>query len=316
VRQFFKRPGGRQGAESRLVGLDITDDFLSMVEVRQHHGKPFLKQCEQFAMTDDKPAREWLPERVSAMGLRGAPCNALLSARDYNLYLVEAPVVEESELRSAVRWKVKDLLDIPLEDAVIDIFPVPEDAFQGRSRMLYVVAAQKTRVQALIELVDRAGLELRSIDIPELVMRNITSRFADDSNGLAFMALKTTGSSLNLSRQGNLYLTRRINTQVAAEVMESGEWEGLRDRLVLEVQRSLDYYESQMGQHPVSRVTLAPRREDAGALAASLDETMAADVRVLKFAARLDHDEGIAEDRLHACMLAIGAALRDDEEAR
>lgn len=313
MRQLFERLTRRQGGDNRLVGLDIADDHLSLAELRHRRDGPFLQQCERVALESGKPMRDRLAEQVASMGLRGAPCNALLSAGDYNLYLVEAPAVEESELRAAVRWKVKDLLDIPLEDAVIDVFPVPEDAFRGRGRMLYVVAAQKTRVQALIDAISRADLELRSIDIPELAMRNITSHFADDSNGLAFMALKNTGSNLNLTRQGNLYLARRINTQVGGDVMASGEWEALRDRLVLEVQRSLDYYESQMGQNPVSRVLLAPRRADAPELSESLDEAMAAEVSVLRFAERLDHDGGIQEAALHACMMAIGAALRNDE---
>lgn len=313
MRQFLKRIIGRRTTADRLVGLGITDDSLSLVELRRDRGQPYLSQCQRLAMDGDRPVREWLPEQVAAMGLRGAPCNALLSAQDYNLYLVDAPQVEESEMRAAVRWKVKDLLDIPLEEAVIDVFPVPEDAFPSRNRMLYVVAAQKDRVRAMIELVSRAGLVLQCIDIPELAMRNITSLFGDDRNGLAFVALKNTGSSLNLSREGNLYLTRRINTQVSTDIMETGDWDGLRDRLVLEVQRSLDYYESQMGQNPVSRVMLAPRRSDARALASSLDEAMAANVGVLGFADRLDHDPGIAEETLHACMMAIGAALRNDE---
>lgn len=312
MRQLFERLTRRQGGDNRLVGLGITDDFLSVAELCHERGKPFLRQCQRIALDGGKSMQDLLSGQIASMGLRGVPCNALLSARDYNLYLVEAPAVDESELRAAARWKVRDLLDIPLEDAVIDVFPVPEDAFQGRSRMLYVVAALRARVQALIDTVGRADLELRSIDIPELAMRNITNRFADDSNGLAFLALKDTGSSLNLTRQGNLYLARRISTRVSADIMASGEWESMRDRLVLEAQRSLDYYESQMGQNPVSRVLLAPRRADAPELAASLDEAMAAEVSVLRFADRLEHAESIPEETLHACMMAIGAALRQD----
>lgn len=315
MRKLFDRLAGRGQRHSSRVGLGLTDDFLSLAELQSDDGAPYLRQCSRISLGNDRALKDLLADHVSEMGLRGAPCNALLSARDYNLYLVEAPAVEESEVRDAVRWKVKDLLDIPLEEAVIDVFPVPEDAFQGRSRMLYVVAAQKSRVQALIELIDGCDLELESIDIPELAMRNVTSRFADDRNGLAFMALKNTGSSLNLTRQGNIYLARRINTQVAPDATTSGAWDGLRDRLVLEVQRSLDYYESQMGQNPVSRVLLAPRREDAEALAASLDEAMAAEVSVLRFADALRHDESISDDQLHGCMMSIGAALRAEESS-
>jgi len=51
-----------------------------------------------------------------------------VNPRDYNLHLVEAPNVEPEELCPAVRWKIKDLLDMKVEDAAIDTFPVPDDA--------------------------------------------------------------------------------------------------------------------------------------------------------------------------------------------
>lgn len=311
--QLLKKWRGRGVGEGRTLGISLTEDSLSLALIREQRGQPFLEHCEHILLPDDEPLRDWLPRQISERGLQDLPCNVLLSSPDYNLYLIEAPRVEESEMRAAVRWKVKDLLDIPLEDAAIDVFPVPEDAFQGRSRMLYVVAAQRSRVQSLIELIGRAGLALRCIDIPELAMRNITARFADDTNGLAFMALKTHGSSLNLTRNGALYLTRKISSQVAQGAMQAPDWEQLRDRLVLEVQRSLDYYESQMGQNAVSRVLLAPRGADAAELASSLDEALFAEVGVLRLAELLPHHEAIEADSLRASMLAIGAALRSDE---
>ena len=38
--------------------------------------------------------------------------------------------------------------------------------------------------------------------------------------------------------------------------MQSADWEMLKDRLVLEIQRSLDYYESQMGKSPINKIIL------------------------------------------------------------
>jgi hypothetical protein len=38
-----------------------------------------------------------------------------------------------------MHWKVKDLLDLKVDDAAIDVFPVPDDAYLGR-KMAYVVA--------------------------------------------------------------------------------------------------------------------------------------------------------------------------------
>lgn len=300
-----------------LVGLSVADDRVLIAQVLRDNsrgsGAPLLEKCSRQNLESSSQAREVITALVDSMELGGANCNYVLSPRDYNLYMIEAPAVEESELRSAIRWKIKDLLDMPVEDAAIDIFPVPESAFRGRAKMLYVVATPKTRIEAIIDLVGRADLKLQSIDVPELAIRNITQQFLDDTNGLAFIDLRKTGSTMNLSRNGELYLTRKISTQLDADVMSSRDWETQRDRLVLELQRSLDYYESQMGQDPISQLVMAPRAADSHEMAASLSEVLSIPVTVLDIAGQIEIAEGIDQDVKRSCMVAIGAALRSDK---
>lgn len=310
--------GNKKRAEG-LVGLSINDHRIALAHITRKREDVFLEHCVREALSDGardglKGARDRLPALVEELGLAGVNCSCVLAPRDYNIYLVEAPEVEPDEMRSAVRWKIKDLLDMPIEEAVIDVFPLPEDALRGRSPMIYAIAANKARVEQMIDVVDRAGMTLDAIDIPEMAMRNLTSAFADDSNGLAFIALKQSGSTMNLSRQGQLYLTRRINTPVAADALLQDDWEGLRDRLALEIQRSLDYYESQMGQSPINKILLAPRQSDTDTMTTSLSDALAAPIDVFNFADSLPSPDSISAELKGACMMVIGAALRVDNQ--
>lgn len=310
--------GNKKRAEG-LVGLSINDQRIALAHITRKREDVFLEHCARESLASGsrdgiKSARERLPALVEELGLAGVNCSCVLAPRDYNIYLVEAPEVEADEMRSAVRWKIKDLLDMPIEEAVIDVFPLPEDALRGRSPMIYAVAANKARVEQMIEVVDRSGMTLDAIDIPEMAMRNLTSVLADDSNGLAFIALKQSGSTMNLSHQGQLYLTRRINTPVAADALLQDDWEGLRDRLALEIQRSLDYYESQMGQSPINKILMAPRQADTDTMTASLSDALAAPIDVFDFADRLPSADSISAELKGACMMVIGAALRVDSE--
>ncbi|MDX1491626.1 MAG: hypothetical protein R3332_10080 [Pseudohongiellaceae bacterium] len=298
-----------------LVGLSIGERHFALARMSESNGKAILDRCLRMDVNNVQQMRQTLQRQVEELGLQGGKCNALLTPRDYNLYLVEAPMVEEEEMRAAVRWKIKDLIDMPVEDAIIDVFPAPEDAFSGRNKMLYVVAATKTKVEQLIELCSQADLELDAIDIPEMAMRNISSHFANDDNSLGVVSLKTNGSSMNVTRGGVLYLARKINTQVGQDVLQSHNWEVMRDRLVLEIQRSLDYFESQMGQNPVSQILLAPRLHDTQALCESLNEVMGVTVSPLDFASQLASAEDISDELKHSCMFAIGAALRSGDGA-
>jgi MSHA biogenesis protein MshI len=305
----------RKAQVAGTIGLSLGERHFALARVSKDRDQMILNQCLRMDIQSAQQLRQQLPRQIEEMNLQGGRCNALLAQQDYNLYLVEAPAVEEEEMRSAVRWKIKDLIDMPVEDAVIDIFPAPEDAFSGRNKMLYVVAAVKSKVEQVIELCAQANLELASIDIPEMAMRNVTKRFASDENSLGVVSLKTNGSSMNITRDGNLYLARKINTQMGPDVMQSRDWEALRDRLVLEIQRSLDYYESQMGQNPVSKIFMVPRFQDTEELCASLNEVMAVSVSPLEFASRLKSGDNISDELKHSCMFAIGAALRVEDGA-
>jgi MSHA biogenesis protein MshI len=307
VLQFFKRKAQAGG----LTGVSFGQRHFAIANVTRDRDQLFLAQCSRHEFRNPQNLRESLVEQIERLNLQGTPCNAVLAPRDYSLYLVEAPAVEPEEMRAAVRWKVKDLLDVPLDDVAIDIFPVPEDAFNGRNQMLYVVAAARSRVASVIELCRSAKLELAAIDIPEMAMKNISTRFSDERGSQAFIALKTNGSNMNITRAGALYLARTVNTQVPLDVMGTVGWGSLRDRLVLEIQRSLDYYESQMGQAPVKELLIAPR-PDGAMLATSLQEVLPVKVSMLEYEQRLESSPDIDAETKHASLFAVGGALRHD----
>ncbi|MBT3531748.1 MAG: hypothetical protein HOF74_00650 [Gammaproteobacteria bacterium] len=295
------------------VGLSVSSDHLVLAHMEERGERPFLMHCPRIALESEKDAAQALAKVVKDLELQDTQCSYVLNRKDYNLHLVEAPEVEEAELRAAVRWKIKDLLDMKVEDAAIDVFPVPDDAYRGR-KMVYVVAALKSRIQSIVDMVTESGLTLAVIDIPELAMQNLTRRFVDDAHGVAFMDLRKNGSTMNISREGQMYLTRRINTQMEPDAMQSMEWAGLRDRLVLEIQRSLDYFESQMSQGQVSQIVLAQRQKDSAAMVAALDESLSAKVSVLDLAQSIGSDIELTPELQQIAMAAIGATLRGEKK--
>ena len=309
--QFFKR----KAKVSSRVGLVVSSDHLAIAHMGDRDGAPYLIACERVALQSEKDAGKALAKIVKTLEVEGKQCSYVLNRKDYHLHLVEAPEVEDSELRSAVRWKIKDLLDMKIDDAAIDVFRVPSDAYRGRE-MVYVVASLKSKIKHVVETVIDSGLELAVIDIPELAMKNLSSCFTDDAHGAAFIDLRRNGSTMNIAKGGELYLSRRINTQLGPDVMTDVDWDGVKDRLVLEIQRSLDYYESQMGQSPIGKIILAPRQHDGEAMAGVLNNLLSADVSILNLSEHLGSEKELKPEIQQVGMAAIGATLRGKKYAR
>ena len=110
----------------------VQSDQLVLAHVDQRGGSPFMLNCKRVPLASPTEAAVILEDLVKEYEMEGTQCSFVLNPKDYNLHLVEAPNVEPDELRSAVRWKIKDLLDMKIDEAAIDVFEVPEDAYRGR----------------------------------------------------------------------------------------------------------------------------------------------------------------------------------------
>lgn len=240
-------------------------------------------------------------------------CTTLLQPGAYQTFQVEAPNVPCEEARSAVRWRLREVLDYPLEAATVDalFLPAPEGA-AGPAQML-AVAAKNELIEAVVRPFNEAGVPLEVIDIPELAQRNLAQRYEEPGRGLALLGFEEEGALLTFSCDGELCFARRIDLAPAAGANAAARPE-FWERIALELQRSLDHFDRQFRHLAVSRVLIAPiagAHEMRDHLAANLDLPVA--VLDLAHAAECSRVPALAEPERQAQWLhAIGAALREE----
>ncbi|MCQ4348628.1 MSHA biogenesis protein MshI [Pseudomonas stutzeri] len=237
-------------ATEQLCGLAPAAGGCALVGGRRQAGGLQLPLAE-FVATTPGGAVEPLRERVEALGLQERPVNLLLSGADYQLLLVERPEVPPAELRDALRWRIRELVSAPLESLVVDAFALPDDAYRGRTPMAYCAVLSRTRMQALADWVEGAGLRLASIDIPEMALRNLGLLVGAEGQNLAVTMLGPRAGLICVQHGADLYMARRIEHGL------DNRGEG-GAQLALEIQRSLDYFESQLGKGYLSRLLLLP----------------------------------------------------------
>jgi len=237
----------------------------------------------------------------------------VLEPGEYQLHLVEAPNVPEAELKTAMRWRVKDLLEYPAEAATVDVLPVPADR-GGRGRSVFAVTARNDHIAWCMKLFEDAKVPLECIDIPELAQRNVAALFEEPGRGLALLNFTDAGAMLTITSGGELYVARSF--ELTADQVERAEGEArdaLLERVVLELQRSLDHFDRQFGGVPVARLLIAPF-PGAAAVREYLAENLYVPVDLLDLAEVLDLQEAPqleAADAQSRGLQIIGAALRD-----
>jgi len=327
----------RKKSVSGLTGISIHSEGIGIARISRggSDAPPHLSLCEFHPAPTATERHSVLVAVAGKYHLDAADCTSLMDADHSSLQLVEAPEVDATELKAAVRWRIKDLINFHVDDAVIDVFDV--EGQRGRTKMMYVVVARIATVQEHINLLEHSHVNLGVIDIAELAQRNIAALLPEDRSGLALLHLTPRGGLLTLTRQGSLFLARNLEfgtDQLAAELPatgtshEEGEFtldvaddelgQGLSrlfDSIVLEIQRSLDYFESHFGMPPVSGLVLAPLTQPIPGLLGYLGSNLGLPVRMLDLNTVLDCEQTLSDELQGRCLPAIGAALRVEERA-
>jgi MSHA biogenesis protein MshI len=85
------------------------------------------------------------------------------------------------------------------------------------------------------------------------------------------------------------------------------------EHIVLELQRSLDYYDSHFTQPPVQAVYVAPMAPDLPFVAEYLQRNLPMQVATMDLQQMFPDARLPADDSVAYCLTAIGAALRVEE---
>ncbi len=303
-----------------MTGIAFTPDGVSLTRIVREGGRPRVTLCVHQALPDERDKS--FAALVRQHGLGDARCVELLEVNSYQLLLVEAPNVTPAEIKAAMRWRIKDLINFNIDDAVMDVCDIPAQNLSGPSKMMYVVVTRAALVQKHIALAKNAGLDLSVIDIPEMALRNITALFPEDSAGVALVHLTPQGGHIILTREGTLYLARKIELSFArlfdglkaARPDEAlpDDVQSLLDNIALEVQRSLDYYESHYSQPPITNLLFAPLEQELSGAIDHVANSLGLKVKQIDLNDVLRCATPLSRDLQTKCLLAVGAALRDE----
>ncbi|MFO8025163.1 pilus assembly protein PilM [Thiohalophilus sp.] len=306
--------------------MHLSDQGIAVAAVRHQAQQPVLVACEFVAVPLAERPRA-LARLLDAEDLNGMRVSTVLNHGEFDLQMIEAPEVAEDELQAAVRWRIKDRLEFDINEAVLDVFTIPGQQERGRRPMVYVVAAHQDRVKQYIDELEEAGADLCCVDIPELAQRNLAVRLPEDARGVAMLSLGPDSGLLTLTREGAIYLARELDVgyrmlesstatadgdsdlQLEADI--SPDQQRAFDTIVLEVQRSLDYFESHFGLPPIGHLALAPTPRPLPELLEYMSSNLGVQIKPLELGELVEAESLPDRNTRAETLLAIGAALRE-----
>ncbi|MGI2260235.1 MSHA biogenesis protein MshI [Shewanella sp. GXUN23E] len=180
-----------------------------------------------------------------------ATLRLVLSAHWYQLLPVDRPEGDEKEIANSLLWAVKDMVSLPVQNLHLDYF---ESALPNQPK-LSVVVLDKSALQQLVHGVMEAGMTLEGISIEELAVCHAIPK--EPQARLIISHYRDQDLLFTVVRDGELCMHRRVRGfsdihHISAQDLGYGA----ADNLSLELQRSMDYFESQLRQPPVAAVDI------------------------------------------------------------
>lgn len=280
--QWLQKLFRKKTSQLGIVGISFLPHGMTIaVSNYTENNAVKLIHCEfiEVEKTDDYSTivKQWF----IAHNLGDYDCHLVLDTNDYKRVNIEAPAVPVNEIALAIRWKINEFLDFPIDDAVIDYYPVP--AFNGNNANLEVIACPSAIIKPLVEQCTQANLSLKVIDIQETTLRNLAVLLPNNQQGVAVLYLQKSFGMILIQKKGVIYVARKISigyeeldleNQFSTDILAGMAHDKfvlekqsflttdlairVHDNLALEIQRSLDYAANYYSMGSISELAIIP----------------------------------------------------------
>jgi MSHA biogenesis protein MshI len=185
----------------------------------------------------------------------------------------------------------------------------------GRAASLFAVATRDDTVRQRVQLFQSADIPLEVIDVPELAQRNVSGLLESEGRALGMLGFDNQGGLLTITRDRELLLSRFLDVtlQNLTDATDDRRLQ-LLERVGLELQRSLDFFDRQPNSVALTRL-LIPALPIGSVMRDYLANNLSVPVEEFDLEAVFDFSRVPAlknPQRQAQCLQVLGAALRDD----
>ncbi|MEW6684085.1 MAG: type IV pilus assembly protein PilM [Nitrospirota bacterium] len=265
-----------------IVGCDLGRSAVKLVQLQRTGSGWSVVQAELRELTpeahegDQWPSPQAVQSAVECRWANGEDVAVCLQSRPAIVRHLDLPDIPKRELREALQWEAKKAASQAVEDLVVDHLRGPSvKSDQGRTMPVTMVVAEREAVEQEFRRYQQAGLRVKVMDINACAFYYAAHRLGRDQTGTGCVAFVDIGAGrmdINIVKHGTLRFSRSVPlggemlTQALvrtfgtdpneAETIKreqglSGKAKALEvlgphvDRLVVEIQRSIDYYRAQ-----------------------------------------------------------------------
>ena len=204
-------------AATTLVGLDIGSTSIRAVEATLAKDRPVINNFGQAVLPpgsvvggvvkDDRAVSNtlrqlWTSRDFSTKSVVLGVTHQQVIVREFDL-----PNLPEKDRRQALPFLVRDMLPLPIEQALLDFYPL-EKPGKGETIHGLVIAAPKEAVIDTVRAVENAGLQVAQVDLACFAALRASAHLANDTEAL--LDIGANGTNIIIHTDGVPKIVRTV----------------------------------------------------------------------------------------------------------
>lgn len=283
----------------------LSDKSYSIARVNKKNELSLHKRLE-FTNATKASLEKSLAQDIEQFNLIGHPGRLILTPGQYQLLLMDAANVPESELAKALKWRLKGLVDYHLNDLALDAFLVPPHGPASQRKKAFVAATSLTELNAKLKIFESAFIDISEVGIAELSLRNIGTMIPGQIHApIIIIALDDGGCQLHIFYKNQLYLVRSLPLTLTVANGNTPQ----AQNILLEIQRSVDYCLSELKIPEPREIIFTPSFCKSTALLNYFREESGKDIRLLDLNDFFKLESEFSLEQQQAVLYAVGGAM-------
>ncbi|NQT30236.1 MAG: pilus assembly protein PilM [Candidatus Saganbacteria bacterium] len=205
-----------------ILGIDLRVTSVKFVELEQVNEKNTIKNWGltevPFTLIDKHPQKEEaqaeaLSKLLSDHKVRTKDVEVVIGGDDVFFKVFSLTKMPAAEVAEAIKWKIAEESSYPIEEAIIDYYPLPLQE-KDAEKIDYLAAAINVKIYNQIDfIVKKAGLKLVAIRVmPDALLAAFSKEMVVDKDqiiSVIYMGKRTT--NISILKHGNVEFNRELN---------------------------------------------------------------------------------------------------------
>lgn len=204
-------------AATALVGLDIGSTSIRAVEATMTKDRPMINNFGQVMLPAGAVVGGVVKdERAVTSALRNLWASQVFGTKNVVLGVthqqvvvreIDLAVLPPKELRRALPFLVRDVLPLPVDQALLDFYPL-EPPGKGDTVHGLLIAAPKESVIDTVRAVENAGLHVTHVDLACFAALRASAHLANDTEAL--LDIGANGTTIIVHTDGTPKIVRTV----------------------------------------------------------------------------------------------------------